>query len=83
MKFVTWIDTFLEEKGIDFEHVIEVEGPSGFNLIPVQCIVDLMKQAPKNEQEGIKKMLVRIDFVAPGVKPVLDYLTHLAKAVAR
>jgi hypothetical protein len=82
MKFSTWLDTFLEEKGVNLDQILEVEGSFGTNYIPVECLVDLMKQAPKVEQEGIKKMLVKIDFVAPGVKPVLDYFTHLAKAVA-
>jgi len=80
MTFNTWIDTFLSEKGIDLETVVEAEGPSGTNWIPVACLVDLMKQAPKGEQAGIKAMLVRIDFANASV---LDYLKHLAGAVAQ
>lgn len=82
MIFSKWIDTFVSEKGIDREDIITVEGESGENIIPVGVLVDMMKSAPTNEQNGIKTMLVKIDFVAPGQKPVMDYFTHLAKAVA-
>ena len=48
--FTNWLDTFVLEKGIDENQIIEVEGTSATNLIPVGCLVDLMKQAPKSEQ---------------------------------
>ena len=83
MTFAKWIDTLVDEKGIDREERIEVEGPSGLNSIPVACLLDAMKQAPKSEQAGIKRMIVRIDFVAPGPKPILDYFRHLAQAIAQ
>lgn len=82
MTFNKWIDTFLSEKGIDPEDTVIAQGEFGDNIIPVECLVDLMKQAPASEKDGIKRMLVKIDFVAPGKKPVLDYLAHLARAVA-
>lgn len=80
MTFSTWIDTFLSEKNIDLETIVEAEGPSGTNFIPVGCLVELMKDAPKHERDGIKSMLVRIDFANASV---LDYFKHLAKAVAQ
>ena len=79
MNFVTWLDTFVAEKGIDLEQIMEVQGPTGTNWIPVETLVDAIKTAPKNEQNGIKDMLVRIDFVNGDV---LDYFKHLAKAIA-
>lgn len=79
MTFKTWINTFLSEKGIDLETTVEAQGPSGLNVIPVGCLVDMMIAAPKNEQAGIKSMLVRIDFKNA---PVLPYFAHLAQAVA-
>ena len=78
--FARWIDTFLQEKEIDLESILEVPGPSGTNWIPVGALVEMMKGAPKHEQQGIKSMIVRIDF-ANG--DVLDYFKHLAQAVAR
>ena len=82
MTFNNWIDTFLSEKGIDAEDRVSAQGDMGTNSIPVGCLVDMMKQAPAHEQRGIKAMLIKIDFIAPGRKPVLDYFAHLAKAVA-
>ena len=79
MKFAKWLDTFLDEKQIDTEIVLTVEGKSGPNHIPLACLVDLMKQAPSHEQQGIKNMIVRIDFANADVMP---YFAHLARAVA-
>ena len=33
--FNKWLDTFIEEKGYDLEQVFEVDGPSGWNMIPL------------------------------------------------
>jgi hypothetical protein len=77
--FASWIDTLLDEKGIDPELRLDVEGPSGLNSIPVACLVDLMKTAPAHEQRGIRDMVVLIDFRNGDV---LDYFRHLARAVA-
>lgn len=79
MTFAKWIDTFIKEKGIDPEQVLTVSGPSGENSIPVGCLVDAMKAAPKPEQSGIKNMIVKIDFRNGNV---LDYFKHLAQAIA-
>jgi hypothetical protein len=80
MSFSKWINTLIDEKGIDREQVLKVEGPSGVNSIPVGCIVDMMIGAPAKEQQGIKAMLVKIEFHNGDV---VDYFRHLAQAVAR
>ena len=77
--FKNWIETFIDEKGIDAEQVLVVEGKSGPNHIPVGCLVEAMLQAPANEQRGIKDMIVRIDFRNGDV---LHYFRHLAQAIA-
>lgn len=82
MTFNKWIDTFISEKGIDLEDTVTAMGDFGENIIPVGCLIDAMKSAPANEQAAIKNMMVKIDFVAPGRKPVMDFLEHLAKAIA-
>jgi hypothetical protein len=80
MRFSKWLDTFLSEKEIDTEEVLEVEASDGTpNHIPVGSLVDLMKSAPAHEQAGIRSMIVRIDFANGDVR---RYLRHLARAVA-
>jgi hypothetical protein len=81
MTFVKWFKTFNEEKGIDPDEVIVVEGKSGPNHIPLAVLFDVItKDAPKSEQEGIKKMLVMLDFKNANIR---DYYRHLAKAIAK
>lgn len=79
MKFETWLRTFIDEKNIDTEHVLDVTGPSGPNAIPVGCIVEAMLAAPAHEQAAIKTTLVKIDFVNGDV---LHFFRHLARAIA-
>ena len=79
MNFSEWIDTFLEEKGIDTDMILEVEGDSGANFIPVAILVDVMKQTTTGEQRMIKNTIVNIDFLNGDV---LHYFRHVAQAIA-
>lgn len=76
----TWLRTFVREKGLDLEHTFDVDGPSGFNLIPLGCLLECIEQAPKSEQDAIKMMLIRIDFRNGDV---MDYFKYLCKAIAQ
>ena len=80
MTFSKWLDTLIEEKNLDTETTFEVEGPEwGWNLIPLGCVIEAIKSAPKHEQASIKHMIVKIDFVNGDV---MDYFKHLAQAIA-
>lgn len=79
MKFSKWIDTLVEEKGIDTESMFEIEGASGTNMMPYGVVVEAIKSASTVEQDKIKAMLVKIDFCNGDVK---HFLRHLAKAIA-
>lgn len=74
-----YLTTLITEKGRELDDIIEVEGPSGANIMPLGVLVDAIDAAPKSEQAAIKDMLVRIDF-ANG--DVFDYFKHLARAIA-
>lgn len=80
MNFNQWLDTFIEEKDFDTERLFAVEGKSGINFIPLGCVIEAIKFAPKNEREQIKDMIVKIDLCAPD--KVLGYFEYLAKAIA-
>lgn len=79
MKFSDWLKTFIDEKGINTEQILEVEGDSGTNFIPVQVVLDHVLKTTKDEQWKIKDIIVRIDFMNGDV---LHFLKHLAKAIA-
>jgi hypothetical protein len=79
MSFAKWLDTFVEEKGIDTEKLLEVEGPSGLNLIPVGVVIEGMKATTTAQQDAIRTKIVLIDFRNGDV---LDFFQHLAKAIA-
>ena len=81
MTFNEWLDTLVEEKELDTEAIFEVPGKSeyGTNYIPLGCVIEAIKAAPKHEQAGIKTVLVKIDFCNGNV---IDYFRHLAQAIA-
>ena len=80
MEFNEWLDTLIEEKGLDIEHTFEVEGPEwGTNWIPLGCVIESIKSAPKNERAKIKDTLVLIDFKNGDV---MHFFNHLAGAIA-
>lgn len=78
--FDSWLDTFVDEKGLDREQVITVEGPVwGDNLIPLQCVIDASKQTSPAQQAQIKSKLVKIDFLNGDP---MHFFTFLAKGMA-
>ena len=79
MTFATWIDTFINEKGLDTDQIFKVEGPSGPNFIPLECVISAIKQTVGAEQSSIKATIVKIDFMNGDV---CHFFKHLAKAIA-
>lgn len=78
--FNNWLDTFIDEKGLNIDHTFEVEGPVwGTNFIPLSVLVENIKLAPDHEQHEIKKVIVMIDFKNGDV---MHFFNHLAKALA-
>ena len=80
MIFSKWLDTFVEEKGLDTDEILEVEGASGMNWIPLEVLLDAIKTTSRQEQIAIKAVIVKLDFINADC---LDYFKHLAKAIAR
>lgn len=81
MTFNNWLDTFVQEKGINTEQVFEVEGPEwGTNFIPCAVVIEHIKIASPEEKHQIKTAIVKIDFVNGDV---MDFFKHLAKAIAK
>lgn len=77
--FSKWLDTFTAEKNLDTEQMFVVNGQSGENHIPLGCVLEAIKSAPRHEQEGIRTMIVKIDFRNGDVT---KYFAHLAQAIA-
>ena len=80
MKMRKWLETLIEEKGLDQEQIMEVEGPSGTNFMPLSMVVDAICATTDDEQKAIKKNLVKLDFYN---RNIMDYFKHLAQALAK
>ena len=77
--FNKWLDTFIEEKRIDLQQVIEIKTESNTHYFEVGNIIENIKATTPEEQAEIKDMIVKIDFHNGDV---VDYFRHLAQALA-
>ena len=79
MKTDIYLERFFAEKEIGSK-ILEVEGENGMNFMPVEVVIERIMAAPDNEKEKIADKLRRIDFHDGNV---MDFLEHLAKAIAQ
>lgn len=78
--FSKWLDTMMDEKGLDLEQTFEFNDARGeYNLMAYGVVIEAIHGAPAHEQAAIKTMLVKIDFVNGDIK---HYLRHLGLALA-
>jgi hypothetical protein len=77
--FDEWLDTLIDEKGIDPEQGFEIEGEWGPNYFTYGVIIEAIKGTSKPEQQIIKTNLVKIDFCNGDIR---HYFRHLAQALA-
>jgi hypothetical protein len=78
--FVSWMQTFVSEKGLDLDHRFEMDGPGGMvNSIPLSSVVAATFQTCQSEQEIIRKHLISLDFRN---SDVMEYFEKLAGALA-
>jgi folate-dependent phosphoribosylglycinamide formyltransferase PurN len=75
-----YLNTLISEKGLNLETIIEVQGESGTNFIPLAVVVEHIAIANSTEQAQIKNTLVKIDFHNGDV---MHFFNHLAQAIAR
>ncbi len=77
--FNKWIDTFIEEKGIDLQKVIEIKTEKNTHYFEIGNIVENIKATTLEEQSTIKNTIAKIDFYNGDI---LDYFKFLAKILA-
>lgn len=75
-----WLRTFIQEKGLNTEHVFEIEGGVfGTNYIPLEVVIETICKCNRQEKEAIRRKIVMIDFHNGDV---MHFFNHLAKALA-
>ena len=73
--------TLLNEKGIDLQTVLEVEGKEwGVNFIPVEVVVEFMETRSIETQKKMRNNLTKIDFHNGDI---LHFFTYVAKFLAK
>tara|TARA_Y100000287_G_C14159197_1_gene323833 strand:- start:615 stop:941 length:327 start_codon:yes stop_codon:yes gene_type:complete len=76
--FQKWLDTHIEEKDIDTEHLLQVVCKSNnMHLMPVGVVVDYLKHGiDAKEQADVKDILVKIDFRNGDTMHFLNYIAE-------
>ena len=78
--FNNWLDTFIDEKNINKHDTFEINKNGTLNIISYGSIINHIKITSKQEQEQIKKTIVKIDFFNGDV---LHFFRHLGQALAK
>ena len=80
-EFKTWLNTFVEEKGLNTDHVFEVEGDDwGTNFIPLGNVIEWVLLNASDKDKGIiKDKVVQIDFHNGDV---MDFFKYIATWMA-
>ena len=76
MDFKEWLSKFVEEKELDIEHEFYVEHKGNVHFIELSVVIMMCKKTSIEQQELIKKTLVKLDFYNANV---MHYFEHLAK----
>ena len=76
--FDKWLDTFIEEKGIDLEDTFDLDTNDNLHIFDYGFVIEMIKQTSKEEQKKIKAKIVYLDFFNKDIK---HFLRHLAKAL--
>jgi len=77
-QFQKWFDTFLSEKELPYEAWDLTAKDGTPHHIDSDVVIEAIKGASSQEQESIKAMVVKIDFVNGNVN---HYFQHLAQAL--
>ena len=78
--FNQWLDTFIQEKGIDLDYTFTIEDEGITHIFELGNVIENIKATSKEEQNAIKDMIVKIDF---NNGDVVDYFKHLSKALVK
>jgi len=79
MTFNKWLDTLIEEKGLDPEMTFQVQGVTYTHIIPLGAVVEQLKVEDHQVQQQFKTKAVQIDFLNGDLVP---FFKHLAKGMA-
>lgn len=78
--FNQWLDTFIQEKGIDLDYTFTIEDEGITHIFELGNVIENIKTTSIEEQNAIKDMIVKIDF---NNGDVVDYFKHLSKALVK
>ena len=78
--FKNWLDTFIDEKDLPMEDTFTIDKNGTMNIMSYKTIYEHMLIANDQEQEQIKNMIVKIDYMNGNI---LNFFQYLGKLIAK
>ena len=78
--FKNWIDTFIDEKDLPMEDTFTIDKNGTMNIMSYKTIYEHILIANDQEQEKIKNMIVKIDYMNGNI---LNFFQYLGKLIAK
>ena len=78
--FKNWIDTFIDEKDLPMDDTFTIDKNGTMNIMSYKTIYEHMLIANDQEQEQIKNMIVKIDYMNGNI---LNFFQYLGKLIAK
>ena len=75
--FKNWIDTFIDEKDLPMEDTFTIDKNGTMSIMSYKTIYEHMLIANDQEQEQIKNMIVKIDYMNGNILNFFQYLGGL------
>lgn len=72
--FQKWLETFLDEKGVDMSHSFTVDHRGTCHIVEMEFLKEVILKASKQEQSQIKDKIVYIDFKNGDVMHFFNFL---------
>ena len=80
MSFNKWLDVFIEEKELAIGHAFEFEDGNGYNLMPLEVVIEYLKNQSNDIKNKVKSKIVEIDFLNGNV---MNFFEYVAKGIPK
>jgi hypothetical protein len=80
MNFNDWLDTFVDEKGLDPNHLFDFVVDGQAHIFALAVVIEYIKNVDRATKRTIKKNIVYIDFKNGDV---MHFFEYMAKGIAQ
>lgn len=76
MNFNKWLGVFIEEKELPMGHAFEFENDDGYNLMPLEVVIEYLRNQSNDIKNKVKSKIVEIDFLNGDIMKFFEYIAQ-------